>query len=79
LPLLQFQPHFSAALYDQALLYNDPVYVASSWVNPLIASLTVLATTSLSLRLGMGRTTAICVGLTALFAGPLLFYARVAS
>lgn len=76
LPLLPFQPHFSAALYDQALLYNDPVYVASSWVNPLIASLTVLATTSLSLRLGMGRTTAILVGLAALFAGPLLFYAR---
>lgn len=76
LPLLPFQPQFSAVPYDQTLLYGDPVYVASSWVDPLIAALTVLSTTALGMRLGLSRRTAIAVGLAALFAGPLFFYAR---
>lgn len=76
LPLLPFQPQFGSLPYDQGLLYNDPVYLASSWVNPLIAALSVLATIALSVRVGIGRPTAMLIGFSALFAGPLFFYAR---
>jgi hypothetical protein len=76
MPLLPYQPSASGPLYNQALLYGDPMYTASAWVNPLIASLTALVTTLLALRLGMSRRVGIVVGLAALFAGPLFFYAR---
>ncbi len=77
MPLLPLQPPTASAdLYNQVLLYGDPVYTMSSWVMPLIGSLTALATTLLALRLGMSRCVGIAVGLAALFAGPLFFYAR---
>ena len=80
LPLLPFQPAYPLAtsghLYNLALFYADPVYIAISWVNPLISAGIVVATASLALRLGFGRRTAIAVGLAAVFSGPLFFYAR---
>lgn len=76
LPLVPFQPQFSSIPYDQALLYGDPVYVASAWVNPLLGAFVVVGTASLAARLGLRRPVAAVVGLAALFASPLLFYTR---
>jgi hypothetical protein len=77
LPLVPFQPQFGSIPYDQVLLYGDPVYVASSWVNPLCAALVVLGTASLAAKMArLSRPVAVKVGLAALFGSPLLFYAR---
>ena len=80
LPFLPFQPGYSSGavghLYNINLFYADPVYLACSWVIPLISAGIVVATAALALRLSFGRRTAIVIGLAAVFSGPLFFYAR---
>ena len=70
------RPAFSAAPYDAALLYGDPVYTLTSWVNPLLVALTGALTFRTAGRLGAPRRAAMLVAVAIVLGSPLVFYAR---
>jgi hypothetical protein len=70
------QPALGTGPYDGALLYGDPVYTLSSWVNPLVVALTGALTFRTAERLGASRRAAVLIAIATVLGSPLFFYAR---
>lgn len=70
------QPISSTAPYDAALLYGDPVYTLSSWMNPLLVALTGALTFRTAQRVGAPRRASMLVAVAIILGSPLFFYAR---
>ena len=76
-PLRDLQPVFDPATpYNQALLYEDPVYLLAAWVNPLLVAATAVGAAAIARRVGVGQRLAVVVAVLTAFGSPLLFYAR---
>lgn len=75
-PLSGDVPPFTTQPFDQRLLYADPMYAAASWVAPAIVAGIATLTYVLARRCGGSARLSIVGALAAVFASPLLFYAR---
>ena len=70
------QPAFGSDPYNYTLLYGDPVYTLTSWINPLLVALSAALTFRTAARLGAPSRAALMVAVATALASPLFFYAR---